>query len=170
MKYRSAIMLASLVACSLGVISNAAAAINNKTYPGLGCVPDPGTSGTPALFMSSIFNDSTTDTLNVHCPFVRDDNNINSGLLKAFDRNPAAVNGDVSCTIVFGGWGTDTASSAFLSTSAVTSGSATGLQTIQFGAIQVPTFGGSYYAACTIPPKTASGASHITFFTVGEVI
>jgi len=166
MKYRSAIMLASLVACSLGVISNAGAS-DDKYYPGNGCIPDPGTAGTPVIFLNSIANDSMTDTLSVHCPFVRDSTSIANGTMYAFDRN-TTVGQDVSCTITYGGWSVGGATFASSTQPAKTTGTATTLQAVNFGALVQPVFGGTYFAACTIPPKTAAGASHITNFTLFE--
>jgi len=159
-------MLAGLAVGSLAFISNAAAG-DDKVFSGNSCVPDPGTLGTPFLYFNSIGNDSTTNSLTVHCPFVKDSTSIQQGVMYAFDRNTAA-GADVSCTITYGGWHVGSATFAATTQTATTVGTDTGMQQIAFGALLTPGFGGSYFASCTIPPKTAAGASHIAYFQLVE--
>jgi hypothetical protein len=165
MKRRNLFIMVGVLAGSVGVISNARA-VDDKFFPGVGCLPDPGTTGTPFFFNGTIGNLSTTAKLNVHCPLVRDGNDIQQGKLRAFDRNPNS-GADVICTVIWEDYSINTTIYLADSEPISTVDSGNGIMERNFGSVNLGPSSGSYYAACSIPPMTGS-ASHIVNFRLTE--
>lgn len=121
-----------------------------------------GTAGTLSFFGGTIDNLSSTDTLTVMCPLLRDQASMNSGSVEMFDRHTTL---DVACTIFAEGATGSTVASD--SASVHSDGFASDFQTRNWGAI--PTFSDDYhYATCTLPPTQSGNVSHLVRFTVNE--
>lgn len=135
---------------------NDAKAVDGKTYPGLQCSRLSG--GSFSTYFGTVTNASSTSDMNVICPFVHDQGDINSASVQVFNRNPSVA---FSCTLHYeyasgsGIFGSDEPKS--LSTFG------SNVQTMSFGAQT----GADYvWAECTVPRTSASGVSHLVRWAV----
>jgi len=146
------------VIAGLALVSTSALAADGKQYGGSECRQVSG--GTFNYFAGTVYNASTTQELNVICPFVKDSTSITNGTVTVFDRNPSL---DVSCQIITE---FNNASGTFQNFTTVTSsGFGSGAQVLSFGALPGNNY---YYATCSIPRATSSGASDVAEFFINE--
>jgi hypothetical protein len=131
---------------------------------GLGC-RQTSTTGIYGVFGGTVYNDSTTGSLGLLCPidmgYSLNERAVGFGsFMGGFDRNPSA---SVSCTLT----GEFLASGGlFQSFSTTSSGAAFNDPTPFLAAFPATVDGWYFYATCTLPPKTASGVSHIAVFNI----
>jgi hypothetical protein len=149
------LMLAGIV----GLGATDAAAIDSYRAAGATCYKVGG-NGSLGVASGMVFNFSTTSTVDVACPLLRDAASIANGNVQVFDRHATM---DVSCTIV-----SSSMTGATDSRSVSTSGSQAGVYTLPFTGIPAVNTDSFYWAVCTIPPAHNSQFSHIARFLVNE--
>jgi hypothetical protein len=163
-------IIKTMAGAMLALASSNAFAADGKDYPGMVCVPDQTSvpaghvNGTAQVYAGTLMNMSSTEALFVTCPFVHDQNNIQSATIQIYDRSPSA---EVSCTLhseIDNSSGMTIFSSATVGSGV---GSFSSVSTaLSFGAVST----GNYnYAQCSIPKKDpTNGSSHVAGFTVVE--
>ena len=135
---------------------------DGKDYPALICEKDTA-RGIRARWAGTVSNTSTTEGLDLVCPFVRDSSWIESAFIQMFARSTiqdgfpgCEIHSElISGTSVFG-------SSEWEVTPLVNSPD---VQTISYGTLSG---GDNYYAVCFIPRVTVNGYSHLGRLFVGE--
>jgi len=143
---------------SLVLMSASALAVDGKSYPGATCRQTSG--GSLGFFGGTVNNLSTTSTLNLICPFVKDSSSITNGTVTVYDRHPTA---DVSCQIITE---FNNSSGNFFNFATVTSsGFGSAPQVLSFGALPGNQY---YYATCSVPPVSSGNVSHVASFDITE--
>ena len=131
--------IASIVSLSI------AAHADWKNYPASMCVKVSGP--TPSYSSSNIYNPSTTTTMHVDCPAVKDtDASIAGAWMKVKDRNSSMA---VECTFVSAYVSGSTVYYWSTSEASTTSSSWT---TLEFSGLS-ENDSGYYYIGCSVPPK-----------------
>jgi hypothetical protein len=144
---------------AIALVSTSAHAIDTKVYAGINCQKY-GTNGTYAAYWGTVQNSSSTQDMQVVCPFVHDETNINSATMRVWDRHTTL---DISCDLR-GEYASG--SSVFQFTdSRSSSGFGSSIQDVNFSGLG----GGDYYYAFCAIPRTSSGqTSHIIQFWINE--
>jgi hypothetical protein len=152
----------ALAAVVMVAIGASQAHADSKIYSGLMCV-NYGSAGIANYEYGAIGNYSSTDTLRVGCPIVRDGNNttMTGGYVQVFNR-PGSPR--VACRIVAGSATDAGLTGAFSSYQYSTND---GEDWLSFGNPGGTPFS-HYYYFCTIPPMTSAGASHVVSYQVIE--
>lgn len=155
---KSRLLGALAVIAGLASMSVNARAADDKSYPGATCRQTSG--GSLSFFGGTVDNASTTSTLNVICPFVKDSTSITSGSVTVYDRHPSA---DVTCQMITE---FNNSSGTFFNFANVSSsGFGSAPQVLSFGALPGNQY---YYATCAIPPISSGNVSHVASFTIVE--
>lgn len=155
-------MLAKAIVCVVFLASTTSAfALDGKRYPGTLCQ----STSTNLVYGMTAYNKSTTSSLTVYCPLMRDYQYEDLTLVKVgvYDRS---TSGAVSCTLdVIQGNGIKYYTKT-LSTS--TTGSSDGVQSISFTDDVVSPDGAFYALTCTIPATNNGQNSGILYYYVEE--
>jgi hypothetical protein len=170
MKIHTSTLVKTVTVSLLALASSNAWAVDGKDYPGMICVADQTsvpaghTNGTAQVYAGTLMNASTTEKLFVTCPFVHDQNNIQSATIEAYDRTSSD---EVSCTLHSE---IDNASGMTIFSS---SPNGTGVAAFSGAALPISmgsvSTGNYNYAQCSIPKKDpANGFSHLAGFSVTE--
>ena len=158
-----------LLSVAVTVASMSVAHADAKNYPGSMCVETSGTG--KQMWFSSIRNNSTTSTLHVDCPVVKDNvygsGTIKSAWMKVMDQHPTE---SVSCTLysVYGN-SSGNVSYWYNSVPKTSGGNSQTWQTMNFGTRGANTIS-HYFFGCSIPRRSTSGTgwSYILSYQVDE--
>ena len=162
----------TLFALSVLATGGPAAALDGKSLPGAACQPGDQSQSYITDPFGRILNPSTTQSLVVTCPVVRDiitgnsSNGIDQAFVKVIDNNPN-TGSEVGCTLAsFRG---DNGQAVEV-TSRTTVGSNPNVQTLPTFTDLASTSGGFYSLRCLIPPRTSSTAplSGIVMYQIDE--
>ena len=142
--------------------STSVMAVDAKIYPPMGCVKS-GTSGVLTYDrVDSISNTSTTQSLIVNCPLVRDSttSGINSGWVTVVDRSTSTA---VSCALKNSVYANNSPSPSTISGATVSSPSglnSNAMVRLSFAGSSIPTGISSgvsqYYYTCILPPAEST--------------
>lgn len=158
----------TLFALSVLATGGPAAALDGKTLPGSACEPLNQSAPYAEDIFGGIFNPSTTQTLTVNCPVVRDtiggnsSNGIDVAVVKVFDQN-LLTSRDVSCNLTSRSSTGQVVEVNFRSTT----GASSSVQTLTFTDLASQS-GGFYNLSCSIPPKNGTAQSGIIMYEVDE--
>ena len=150
--------LVMLAAAGFLTASNAAA-VDGKNYAAAQCVQ---VQGNGILYSNAtILNPSSSSTMVLDCPAVKDGTDIDSGLVKALDQSGSSVD----CTLL----------SLFVSGSGIfgysdgdaTTGNSSSWQTLHFGSMSANS-NGWYWMSCSIPPTSSGNMSGIAMYKIVE--
>lgn len=161
---------AALVALLAGLMAAGAAvpqaqAIDGKNYAGSECVKWTG-AGVPVYSSSAIGNGSSTSTLFLDCPAVKDSINhsVSRTWVRAKDMHPTqAVRCNFNSVFMNASGGMSGWSTPFQSTG----GFGTFVQVLNSGGLPASSVG-HYYFSCRIPPRSSGNASLIATYRVDE--
>jgi len=155
----------------VGLAAGTSGAADNKVFSGLVCDPVAGTSGVMVRNNGTIYNSSTTSTLTVACPVVRDNPGVaiaaNSVSFDVFDRNAAVTFSCQLCNEV----GTTTGLSNNCGSTAATGAgfAATAVQNIVQATAPSNMGSTEYsYAVCNIPASSGGNVSHLARIWMNE--
>lgn len=146
--------LLACLALGLGLtLPGAAHAADRKVQPGHMCVRDYSTSG--GIFytdsVGGVWNDSTTSTLTVLCPFVRD--NESSPWISITARVRDLHGGDQLCCTAY----SRSELGALSSSNQQCTGITNNLTSLTFPSL-IDSNNGYFYLRCVIPPKTSTAS------------
>lgn len=149
----------SVAALLLGALNlSPAHAVDGKLYPGSMCVRWAGTTA-PAYSYSDIGNPSSSTSLSLDCPAVRDAATISGGAAYVVD---LSYSDNISCNLV-----SSSRYSLAASPTRTTTGSGTTPQVLSFGGLGADS-ASHYYFSCRIPPTYLGNTSWISTYKVVE--
>lgn len=167
MKLKKLSPISSIIGMSvLMLAAQPAVALDAKTLPGAACQPRNQTDAFTKDSFGRFFNPSSTKTLAVVCPVVRDTmtadsiRGITSTFVMVVDQNTSS---GVTCAL----FSAQKQGGAIEAQAATSAGASTTPQQLNFFDLQSVT-DGYYYMNCTIPPAGSGGQSGIVSYKVEE--
>ena len=142
--------MTTLAALALTVLASSDGLAAFKQFAGAQCVRISG--GSFAYYGGTIQNLSSSSTLNVMCPLIRDSAGLDGTQIYVYDRHPSQA---VSCNVVAEAYSSGGLYSEF-NTLASTG---TGFQVMENWTDL--SIGTAFYATCQVPPSSSGNVSHV---------
>lgn len=154
------------VGATFALVSGNSFAIDPQTNVGANCRQTSG--GSYGLFGGTVFNNSTTSTLNLICPLLVDEEAggaVFGGNVQMYDRNP---NDKVSCTIFTETAATNGTGTLFQNfTTVSTTNADNSVNPFNKPVGSIPD-GDHMFATCSVPPNSGGNVSHISQIFINE--
>lgn len=165
MKQKS-LMLAILFVLLCAAMPSLTSANDAKNYPGSMCVPWNESQPAPALSYSGIWNPSSTSSLRVDCPCIKDSSSIDSGWVRAVDQHYSQDITARLCSVYRNSTGCSWTVNC--SSERRTTGSSCNPQQLSIGTDLAGGTYAHYYYSITIPPVYSNNRSGICTYQVNE--